>query len=185
MLMLVYPFTFYAVNGLYRILRNLKGRNDRLANFSRKMVFGAVGITVLLGSVYLATPVLMKTGNAGFFVLPNVSAHFSSAPTVPFEDVNSVVQAMDWLKQRVSNDSCIVLQHAFLTWGQLYLNNSSFIVHFRSDADFAARLALERGFSQVYFVWWNTDIGWYTISGLDHFEQLADFDRISIFVYVK
>jgi len=185
MFMLGYPFTFYAVNGLFKILKNYNGGNGRFAGFSKRAVFGALGVTVLLGSVYLATPTLMGTVHTGVFALPNVSAHFSSAPTVPFEDVNGVVQAMEWLNQSMGSGSCVVLQHVFLSWGQLYLDKSHSIVHFLNDADVAANVALNRGFTQVYFVWWNTDIGWYSVSGLNHFERLVDFDRISVFAYVE
>ena len=92
--------------------------------------------------MYLATPFLMNNRNLGIFSLPLVSAHFSSAPAVPFEDVNGVIEAMNWLNFNLHSNSSVILQHVFLTWGQLYLNDSTFIVHFQNDFASASKIAM-------------------------------------------
>ena len=185
MFMLVYPFTFYAVNGLTVFLRKYEGSDVKsLMKFTSRKVKGMILLTVLLGCVYLATPVLMSTVNIGVFAISPASAHFSSAPTVPYEDVNGVVEAMEWLDGNMDGDSCVVLQHAFLSWGQLYLDKSHTIVHFENDVNLAVDTAFEHGFTRVFFVWWNEPIGWYGVTVPEGFVRLQDFGRISVYEYI-
>jgi len=185
MFMLVYPFTFYATNSLHTILKSSNNGNRRFEFFSNKTIFGAFGATALLGSFYLATPVLMSTSNVGVFALPSVSAHFSSAPTVPYQDVDGVVQAMDWLNANMDGGSCVILNHVFLPWGRLYLDKSHVMVHFWNDVDVALSLASDRDFSRVYLVWWNEDIGWYVFKVPDGFTEVFRAGRISVFEYSR
>ena len=185
MFMLVYPFTFYAVNGLKGFIGNYDGGNLRLGvAVSDRKVKGMVLLTVLLGGVYLATPVLMSSVNVGLFSVSAVNRFFSFAPTVPYEDVDDVVSAMEWLDGRMDGSSCVILQHAFLWWGKLYLGSSHVIVHFENDVGSALDSAFEHGFSRAYFVWWNTPIGWYGITVPEGFVRLRDFGRISVYEFV-
>ncbi|MGC9346443.1 MAG: hypothetical protein ACP5ER_06625, partial [Candidatus Bathyarchaeales archaeon] len=184
MFMLVYPFTFYAVNGLSWLLSGNNAGNFQLnMGFPSSKVKGMVLLTVLLGCAYLATPVLMSTVNVGVFSVPSVCRYFSCAPTVPYQDVDGVVEAMDWLNGSMSNDSCVVLHHAFLFWGKLYLDDSHMIVHFVNDVDVAVTTALEHGFRRVYFVWWNQPVGWYGITVPEYFVRMRDFCRISVYEF--
>ena len=181
MFMLVYPFTFYAVNGMFSFLRGDKGGIGRFGWFKKKAVFGALGVTIILGSVYLATPVLMNTVQTGVFALPYVSAHFNSAPAVPFQDVEGTIEAWIWLDKNMESNSCVLVNHVFVSWETFYLNKSYVKVVFWNDGNLALDSALERGVDSVYFVWWNTDIGWYNVSVPDEFMRLRDFGRISVY----
>ena len=185
MFLLAYPFTFYAVNGLSKLSRSSNCEKGKIGGFSRKAVFGPVGVTVLLGSVYLATPLLMNTGQVGVFVLPYVSAHFTSAPAVPYQDVESVAQAVTWLDKNMSDNSCAIVNLVFTYWDQLYLDKSHARIQFWNDADLALDDALDRGYGSVYFVWWNQDIGWYDVSVPNEFVRLRDFGRISVYEFTS
>jgi hypothetical protein len=181
MFMLVYPFTFYAVNGFAKYWRNHKARGG----FYNRKVCGVAFLTVLLGCAYLATPVYFTrvfTFNVNFY-FPPVYRYISFAPTVPYQDVDDVVKAMEWLDGNMGENSCVLLQHAFLWWGKLYLGNEHIIVHFENDLDSALDSAFNHGFGSVYFVWWNTPIGWYGITIPESFVRLRDFGRISIYKF--
>ena len=183
MFMLVYPFTFYAVNGLFRLLRGSEGVKGKIGGVRKKAVFGALGVTLVLGSIYLATPFLMNTGQAGVFVLPYVSAHFSSAPAVPYQDVEGVTQAVTWVDKNIGDNSCVIVNNILQLWHILYLNKSHVTIIFWNEGDLALDEAVDRGFSSVYFVWWNTDIGWYDVSVPDQFVRLRDFGRLSVYEF--
>jgi hypothetical protein len=185
MFMLVYPFTFYAVNGLFRLLRGSNGSKAKIGGLRKKAVFGALGVTLVLGSIYLATPFLMTTGPAGVFVLPYVSAHFSSAPAVPYQDVKSASEAWTWLNENMDNNSCALVNHVFIEWEQLLLNKTHVTIQFWNDGGLALDDALDRGFRSVYLVWWNTDIGWYNVSVPNQFVSLKDFGRISVYEFTS
>jgi hypothetical protein len=182
MFMLVYPFTFYAVSGLKRVVGSLNGRGF---GFSFRLLHGKVKsmliLTALLGAVYLATPTLMGTVNVGIFALNPINKFFSFAPTVPYGDVDNVVMAMEWLNQYMEANSCVILHEAFLWWGKLYLDDSKIIIFFMNDIDSAVNIALSYGFNKVYFVWWNAPLGWYDITVPKSFNGLRDFGRITVF----
>lgn len=184
MFMLVYSFTFYAVNGFGRLLRKARENNVQFSSwvFNRKAA-AMVLLTFSLGIAYLATPLLMIYTNASVPAVTGTYLYFSTSPTVPYEDVNSVVEAMYWLNDNLDAVSCVALQRAFLRWGELYLDKSHTIVYFEIDVNSTVNPAFENGFSNVFFVWWNEPIGWYGISVPESFVCVQDFGRISVYVY--
>jgi hypothetical protein len=186
MFMLAYPFTFYAVSGLAKLFKRGGSGNFKLRiKFSRGIAVSIVLVTVFLADVYLATPVLMNTVNIGVFSIYPAYKYFSSSPTVPYGDVSNVIQTIKWLDNNMNGSSCVILYHAFLQWGSLYLNKSHVIVHFENNVDVALNAALDHGFSRVYFIWWNQNIGWYGITVPTYFARLENFGRISVFEFSR
>jgi hypothetical protein len=182
--MLVYPFTFYAVNGFSRMFSTLQGRATSFSTwFSNKKLVAVLVLTFGLGIAYLATPVTMVYANASVPAVTNTYLYFSTSPTVPYEDVNDVVQAMSWLNGAMDSASCVILQHAYQFWGQLYLNSSHSVVTFEKNPALAAATAFEHGFSKVYFVWWNEPNGWYGVSVPQSFVSVQGFGHVSVYVY--
>jgi len=185
MFMLVYPFTFFAVNGLRKVWAG-KGWRQVVSRFriSRWEARVMVLVTVGLGVSYLATPVLMSGANVSVSSVTATYTYFSTNPTVPYGDVSDVVRVMQWLDVNMPSASCVALQHAFLSWGQLGLDGSHVIVHFEMDLGKAVETALEHGFARVFFVWWNVDIGWYGLSVPESFVRMHDSGRLSVYEYV-
>lgn len=185
MFMLVYPFTFYVVNGAKILLNRLTLDKITLRKFGRvrNKVFPMVLATVLLGAMYLATPFLMTHGGFGIYSLPLTSRYFSSAPTVPYQDIDGTIQAMQWLKDNMQNDSCAVLHNAFATWAKLYLENAHNVIGYYNDVNLAVNLALQNGYKHVFFVCWNENIGWYGVYVPENFDKQQDFSRISVYEY--
>jgi hypothetical protein len=179
--MLVYPFTFYAVKGIASVLKKWDANKSIWA--SNKKVVAMISVSVLLGSIYLATPVLMNNTGDNIASIPSISTYFSTSPTVPYEDVGSVVQAMNWLNGSMISRSAAILQQAFYSWGLLDLGKSHTIVYFEVDPQKALDFCFRQGFSKVYFVWWNVDIGWYGIKVPSYFVPVKDFGRISVYSY--
>jgi hypothetical protein len=185
MFMLVYPFTFYAVWGIAKLVRksSIQGKMRLSSLLSNKKVAGMVLLTLSLGAAYLFTPLTMVNANKSIPNITGTQVYFSTDPAVPYQDENSVVQAMDWLNQNSSTQTCIILQRHFLEYGKLCLNNSTQIIHYQIDINSAVSKALESGFSQVFFVWWNTPIGWNEAPVPASFIRLQDFGRISVYGY--
>jgi hypothetical protein len=103
--------------------------------------------------------------------------------TIPLRDVDSVIQSLLWLDAHMNNGSTVLLQQALVWWGELYLNRENTIICYQVDVDKGLELALERGFDQVYLVWWNPNIGWYDISVPKSFIPITSSDRISVFEF--
>ncbi len=186
MFMLAYPFTFYAVYGLSKLFsKTLKeGKVNSLPMCFNKKVAVTILLTFSLGIAYLASPILMVYANTSVPSLTGTYLYFSNSPTVPYQDVGDVTKAMNWLNNTMDSSSCVVLQYAYLFWGQLYLDKSHSIVTFENnDVNLAVNTALAHNFTTVYFVCWNEPIGWYNLSVPESFVSLQDFGRISVFVY--
>jgi uncharacterized membrane protein len=190
MFMLVYPLTFYAVNG-FNILKSKISTNEKPhfpSWFSNKKAVAMILLTSSIGVAYLATPVWIGYANVAYANMSassvaGISTYFATSPTVPYEDVNSVVQVMNWLNGELQAGSCVILQHAFLRWGELYLDKSHMIVHFETDLNAALKAGHENGFSSLFFVWWNSPHSWYGISTPESFARVQDFGHISVYVY--
>lgn len=187
MFMLVYPFTFYAVNGARILLSQLSGKRITLSKFAepKNKVSAMVLATVLLGAMFLATPFLMVNVGFGIYSLFPICRYFCSSPTVPYQDVDGTIQAVQWLESNMQNDSCAVLQNSFVAWTRLYLENSHNVIGYEIDVDLAVDYALQNGYEHVFFVCWNENIGWYGTYVPEGFVELESFSRISVFEYVK
>ncbi|MCW4005037.1 MAG: hypothetical protein NWF04_00350 [Candidatus Bathyarchaeota archaeon] len=185
MFMLVYPLTFYAVYGLSKLLSvtHLERRKPRFSWDSNRKAASAVILTFVLGSAYLVTPISMVYANTSVPSASGTYLYFSTNPTVPYQDVDSVVQAMNWLNDNMDENSCVLLQRAYLEWGKLYLDNCPPIIVFQNNVDQAVNKAIDYNYSQIFFVWWNAPIGWYGVSVPSSFVTLQDFGRISVYTY--
>jgi hypothetical protein len=183
MFMLVYPFTFYAVYGLSKIFSVIPPkRSSYVLWLHNKKVAGMVMLTFILGITYLATPLLMVHVDMSLPSATGTYLYFSTNPTVPYQDVNGVVQSMFWLNRTLDASSCVVLHESFRSWGELYIDTSHSIVSFGNNANLGLATALSHNFTRVYFVWWNKPIGWYNISVPEGFVGIQDFDRITVYV---
>jgi len=191
MLMLVYPFTFYVVNGVGKVLhaggsiaRPIWKRLNWL-RISKRVAVSLLVVSSCLGFVFMACPLLY--GRIGVVSLPTTVNYVPSSMqsnSLPLVDVDSTVNALEWVNSRMSSSSAFLAQDAFYYWSQLYLNNAHTIVDFKNDFTAAITTANAQGFDTLYFVWWNTDIGWYGITVPSSFVRLTSFDRISVYLYV-
>ncbi len=190
MLMLVFPFTFYAANGVVRVFRACSERASpglrwlgwiKLSKLAVKVL---LVVSVSLGLVYMCVPLFF--GQAGVFGLPvtvNYVPSTMQSTTVPLVDVDGTVQSMEWLNARMGGSSVLLAQDAFFPWARLYMDGGRSLVYFKSNVLGAVDLALGRGFSHVYLVWWKENIGWYGLTVPNGFVSVFNSGRISVFEY--
>jgi len=190
MLMLVYPFTFYAANGVVKVVRS-GGKSVGPAfrwlvwmKLSKRFVKLILVLSFSLGLVFMATPLFY--GRAGVFGLPTTVSYVPStmqSNSLPLVDVDDTIKVMRWLDVQMGGESVLLAQDAFFWWARLYLDGSHTIVYFKNDVKGAIDVAMERGFSGLYFVWWNENIGWYGLSLPSGFVSVYTSGRISAFEY--
>jgi hypothetical protein len=188
MLMLVYPFTFYAVNGFWKVLKSHgKGAASSLRWMSWMKISGksAIGIslvTVVLGSLFITWPLI--SGRYGLFGIPTTWNYFPStmqSNTVPLQDTEGTVKTIEWLNTHMTDGSVVLVHEVFFFWTELYLDENHFAIFFTSNLETALNLALENGFNSLYFIWWNEDIGWYGLTVPSDFVSIFESGRISVF----
>lgn len=191
MLMLVYPFTFYAANGISRILNAdpkavsvIVNRLGRI-QLTKRTALTLGSAVVLLGSLFVTTSLFY--GRFGVFSVPGVSTYFPSsmmANTVPVQDTADAVRVLSWLNSNVADGACVLVQEAFLSWARLYLDETHKVVTFTRDVGKAMAVVWEAGFNATYFIWWNESIGWYAIDAPNDFPVYSS-GRISAYRYTQ
>ncbi len=182
--MLVYPFTFYATNGIDRALHQQDGRVLGLTwrRLGEKTTKGILLVIVTMGLLFMVLPL-----NWAVYSAESINPYFPSSmqqSSIPFQDIDGTVNSIEWLNANMTNDSCVLIHHAFLAWAQLYLDNNHIIVHFAMNLTKALEVASERGFTPVYLLWWGESIGWYqNIYIPDNFTEVFNSGRISVLTY--
>jgi len=190
MFLLVYPFTFYAVNGIGKVLGSKsdfvfpKSRWIRWLKVSKRTVYGILFLTVLFGSLLMA----VRFSDDGVFSIPTTGIYLPSTMlqnTVPLQDVEGVVEVIDWLNHRMAYGSCALFHQAFFFWGELYLDKKNVIVNCATDFEGALNVALEKGLDPVYLIWWGENIGWYRSTVVpSSFALVFESGRIAAFQYL-
>jgi hypothetical protein len=199
MFMLAYPFTFYATNGVQKAFKS-KGRSVASGfrwlswvKVSRRATLGVLSLAIILGSILMVVPPFFD--RFGVFFIPTTSSYLPSTMlynTVPLRDVKSTIWAMEWLNENMTEGAGVLVNHVFLWWTDLYLDENRKIVYFMKDVENALDVALAKGFDPIYFVWWNEsfftwqgeEIGWYGLTITNEFISIFRRDRISVFRYV-
>jgi len=188
MRMLVYPFTFYAVNGVERVLHSTGEsvtpafRWLRWLKLSKRTAKSILVLSFSVGSLFVAVPLF--SGRAGLFGFPTTTSYLPSSMlsnSVPVQDVEGVVGTMEWLNVEMSDGSALLAHDAFLPWAELCLDGGHMKVYFKDDIEGAVAVALERGFDPIYLVWWSENIGWYGLSVPEDFINLFSSGRIAVF----
>jgi hypothetical protein len=184
MYMLAYPFTFYAANGVakrsHSSLLRVKLKLNRIRSFSR-LASITILISIILSFLFLAAPTRFAV-----FSLGRANSYFPSTMqqnTLPLEDQNYLIETFEWLNTNGSNNSSLLLHQSLLSWARLYLSENIVRVYYISNIEDALHLALKEGFSHVYLIWWNTNIGWYNITVPNYFHEIFKSGRISVFQY--
>jgi hypothetical protein len=172
MLLLVFPFTFYAVNGIVKVFRKSREfvgsgvRSSVLARLRRVGVLLAIVVPVVCGLVVAAV------------ALP------AQVSVVPVGDFDDTVNALRWLDGQMDGESVVLVHFAFSWWSRLCLDESCWRVYFLEDVGGALGLARQMGFSSVFFVWWNEQPSWFSLVVPDGFVSVFVSGRVSVFEYV-
>jgi len=189
MLMLVYPFTFFAVNGLWKVAKC--GEAFSVSRFlgwfkiTKKVGIGLSLLSVVVGALFMAWPLV-----DGKYGVIGVESTFRYVPStmqcssVPLRDTEGTIEAFEWLNANMNSDSSLLVHDVFQFWSQLYLDGRYCTVFFDSDLEKASELALENGFTTSYLVWWNEDIGWYNLRLSNDWVSVFDCGRISVYQMV-
>ena len=167
--MLVYPFTFYAVNGITKVLQSSRRAVDlTLRRVSwMKLVDRAVKLILILpfslGLVFMATAM--------------------QPSAVPLGDVDDTIRVMQWLDSQMDDGSILLTHDVFSNWARLFVDERHFFIRFKDDINGAINVALQHRFKDVYLVWWSENIGWCGFAIPSSFVAVFSSGRVSVFEY--
>lgn len=189
MMLLVFPFAFYATNGVAKVLSSANSqpvspnfRSLNLIKVSKNAVKGIVVTSLAMSMTFASCPLFL--GRSGAFGLPTTVRYVPSTMqcnSLPLVDVDDTIKAMEWLNSNMNSSSALLGQDAFFWWARLYLSDNRIIVFFKDDFEGAISKALEFRCETLYFIWWNQNINWYDITVPDYFVRTKDFGRISVY----
>lgn len=173
-LLLTYPLSFYAVEGLFAIKWNWYKIAYKIA----------VGFIIAFLSV-------------GFLVLPNSGAleYYGGYPTyVPKSMLQNTLQLSDcqdtsnallWAQNNLPSNGYLLVHEAFYGWATLSFDNSRLIPYFFGNlTDITNTLKENNSTSHLYLIWWVNGAGWYgqpTVPAT--FKELYHSGNIAIYQY--
>lgn len=186
MLLLIFPFTIYATNGLWKITKNLPG--NRLLNYfkkfkiTRKIAIGLALISMMIGGLFMVYPLL--DGKYGLINWGGTFKYFPSTmqtSSIPLGDVEGVTRAFGWLNNNMETDSTLLVHDAFDNWAIMYLNQNHTAYLFDFNITIAKNQALNDGYQTAYFIWWNQNINWYNLTVPKNWIPIQNYGRISVY----
>jgi hypothetical protein len=187
MLMLVYPLTFFAANGLWKVWKDGFSVSRFFGWFKipKKVGVGLALLSVMVGALFMSFPLVDgKYGIIGWGGTFKYVPSTMQSSSVPLQDTEGTIEAFRWISNNMNGNSCLLVHDVFEFWTLLYLDQSYSAYIFDWDLDAAANHALNDGYESAYFVWWNQDIGWYNLRVSNDWVSVQDFGRISVYKIV-
>jgi hypothetical protein len=169
-LFLTYPLAFFAADAFARLRLNLY----------------KVGLGLMLATLSL-----------GFILLPNSMAfpYFALFPsyvptsmlqnTVSLSDCQGTVNALNWARANMNNDSQLLVHEAFHGWASLTLDGSQLVPYGYANPAAYAQSSVDNGSRcQLYLIWWVNGSGWNgqpTVSSVFH--EVYVSGKIAVYIY--
>ena len=146
MFMLIFPFSFYAVNGLEK----LRDKSFSVRILRKKITATTIilALLVCLAGFYVTTPAFVFGIGPTYRSIPGKMLRTN----IELDDVPSYVETLQWLNHQVDNDSCVVLDRLLLDWALIYLDENVNI-YYSANTHNMFDLASQRGF-KIYFLWY-------------------------------
>jgi hypothetical protein len=186
-LLLVYPFTFYTVNGIHKVSKS-NWRWLGWMKVSKRTIFGILLLMVLLqppiflvAEYYNVVQPLSYSGSSRIMKLHS---------TIPLQDVEGTIEVIGWLNSHMREGSCVLVHEYFFRWAYVRLDKKYTIVYYFRDVEGALTLALNHHFDPIYLIWWNENVEWsygtksyFDITVPKHFVPVFGSGRVSVFEY--
>jgi hypothetical protein len=175
LLMLIYPFAFFATEMIWSI----KSKHKRLLLSTTLM-----SLVAILTIGFIAMP---SGGLFQYYTDPQFRVYMPTSMlqnTVSQNDCPHVVNSLNWLKTNMPTNSVLLTHTAFYGWALQTFNTDTVISYGYGKPDSTAANATKQGYSQVYLIWWIEGKGWHgqpTISS--SFKEVYQSGNIAIYLY--
>jgi len=145
-LLLNFPFAFFAIEGFRKINRRFfKG-------------FFAVFLSLLSFS-FVFLPAEMAFPYFNFFLQYFPSSMLQNS--VSLRDCEDVVKALKWVDDNVGYNSVLMVHDAFYGWALLYTGKVEILRYGYADPESFASNLTGKGYRRLYLVWWIPGLGWH------------------------
>jgi hypothetical protein len=169
-LFLTYPLAFFAADAFARLRLNLY----------------KVGVGLMLATLSLGFILLPNSMAFPYFVLfPSYVPTSMLQNTVSLRDCQGTVNALNWAKANMNNDSRLLVHDAFRGWASLTLDSSQLVSYgYANPAVYAQSLVKNGSKCQYYLIWWVNGSGWNgqpTVSSV--FTEVYVSGKMAVYAY--
>lgn len=184
-LLLAYPFAFYATDTL-SWLKQIKWHRFKITTYKIALLYIVLSTAILsFGFVFMnSKEPFYYFSPSQFNKYPNQIPSSMLQNTLPVSDCQSAVLAFQWFKNNVSNTAILLTHTAFYGWALLTLNQNQVRNYGFGDPATAAMTVAKEGYTQIYVIWWAKDQGWYGQPSLSSaFQVVHQNGEIAIYCY--
>lgn len=151
MMMLVFPFTVYAVDGIERLVSESKSRRvDRMTTLTKRALASLIILYLSVTAfVYVTSP-----PEQPFVLFANsiTSSYIPSTMTLTsikrFE-IPGVLDCLEWVNQNAQGSETLVTVEAFAGWARYNLNEDTTIVIYRNAEHPSAAISKAKGLGNI------------------------------------
>jgi hypothetical protein len=175
-LLLTYPLSFYAVEGLFAIKRSWYKTVYKLA---------IISIIAILSVGFVALP---NSGAIGYFgAYPTYIPKSMLQNTVQLSDCQGTANALSWAKSNMPSNGYLLVHEAFYGWATLNFDSNRLIPYFFDNlTDLTNTLQSNGSTNTLYLIWWVNGTGWYGQTTVPSpFTELYHSGNIAIYQYSK
>jgi hypothetical protein len=106
--------------------------------------------------------------------------------SVPMDDCEDVVRALNWIDGNMGSDGVLLVHDAFHGWALMYMGNSNRVECYGyDDPQVCADGKFDDGYRSLFVVWWVRGEGWHGVVSLPScFVQVFRSNRIAVYEYV-
>ncbi|WGM90376.1 MAG: hypothetical protein NUK63_04435 [Candidatus Bathyarchaeum tardum] len=186
MLLLIFPFSFYATNGLHKIVKNQN--KNKLLNFikqfkhAKKICILLILASMTMATIFMAWP--LSDNNKGFINWGGTTKYVPSTmqtTSIPLQDIKGTQQAFNWLNNNMNNNSAVLIHDLFDNWAMLYLNTNHQAYLFDFNLENAANYTKNQGYNNLYFIWWNQNQTLHQLQIPNQWKPIQNYQRITIY----
>jgi hypothetical protein len=173
-LLLTYPLSFYAAEGLFAIKWNWY-------KIAYKIVFGSI-------IVFLSVSFLVLPNSDAISYFTNYNSYVPKSMlqnTLQLSDCQDASNTLLWARNNLPADSYLLTHVAFYGWASLTFDINRIVFYGYDDPSVAAMQFANSSYS-VYLIWWVNGTGWYgrpTVSAV--FSEVYNSGDIAIFKYIQ
>jgi len=170
-LMLVFPLSFFATEGLLSVKRR-----------GFQVVAVVVLASLTLGFVFLPSQYPLPYYTAYLYYVP--SSMLSN--TLSLSEGTDALNVLNWANNHIDKEGGLLVHDAFYGWATLVLGQDRIVLYGYGNPEGAARRAFEDGYSQLYLIWWVDGKGWHgQVTVPACFEEIYRSGAIGLFKYAR
>ena len=185
LLMLTYPFAFYATSALSGF-KAIKWKRFKFTVHRIAVLYLVLSTFILsFGFTFMTSEnpfYYFNSEHFNYYIYQIPSSMLQN--TISITDCQDTTNALQWFSGEMNNKAILLTHTVFYSWALLTLNESQIRNYGFDDPAKAAIMATQEGHEQIYLIWWINGQGWYGQPTLpSSFHEVYQSGKIAIYSY--